>query len=286
MAQRIWLVDGWEDPWFEEQDSAHKVAFMYLVLGPNSRPSGLFVQSLKKMALALNTTPDHVEAVMADLIRDGKVERDPDRNLVWVVNACATNERIGMGPPVRKSISNDVQAHSESPLVDRFLNRYPTYGDPSPDPNPTLTQGLPNPPKHKHKQELPTKEPSTTGRPARERAPDELWDSLVAALDLAPDEITKQRRGKLNAAVKELRDVGATPAEVKRRARRYQREHPDWAFTEMALVGHWAALGGRKPVERLAVPDEPDTPRDPQALADGLAQVRSALAVRRNGGTP
>ena len=276
-SHRMWLVSGWEDPWFEEQDSAHKVAFMYLVLGPNVRPSGLFVQSLRPMAFALNTSVERIEAVMADFDRDGKVHRDEDRGLVWVVNKAAQTELAGMGPGVRTSIEKDVRQHSRSPLAALFVSRYPEYRvalpsheDPSSDPL-GVPPRVPPPvaPNLTHNQNQEPKRTSTT-KP-RERVPDDLWDALVAALDLEPDGITKSRRGKLNAALRDLREVGATPAEVTRRAKRYQREHPDWPFTENALASHWASLGSGKKV-RPATVVEPDddtvtVPPPPDALA-------------------
>lgn len=56
------------------------------------------------------------------------------------------------------------------------------------------------------------------------------------------EEMTEAERGKLNKAAKQLSDIGATPAEVRERARRYRERHPSWTLTDMALVKHWSSL--------------------------------------------
>lgn len=115
-------------------------------------------------------------------------------------------------------------------------------------------------------------------------ARDDLWDSLVDALELDPQGITKNRRGKLNTALKQLREVGATPDEVKRRAKRYRREHPDWAFTETALASHWASLAPAKK-RPAVVEDEPDveTVPPPPDLLRRLAGGTTTKEGHHNG---
>jgi hypothetical protein len=76
--------------------------------------------------------------------------------------------------------------------------------------------------------------------PARKR--DELFDALVAAWGVDPAELTDSARGALNRALKELRAVEATPAEVTVRVERYRRRHPKWEFTPTALAKFWASL--------------------------------------------
>lgn len=280
-SQRIWLASGWEDPWFEALDSAHKIAFMYLVLGPNARPSGLYVQSTRQMAHALATTPDKVDRVLDDFEADGKVLRDQPRGLVWVVGKAAISELCGLGPGIRRSIEKDVLQHSRSPLAGRFRERYPHLaGEPSARPSsggsaeasPGGLRPRPGPTPRRA-------EATSTGRPGAARKPDELWDALIDALNLDPAEITKTRRGRLNAALRDLREVGATPEELRLRAKRYRRIHPEWEFTETALAAHWASLTEKKrraPIERIADPD-PDPLRDDAVNAAGLAQLRAAV---------
>ena len=72
-----------------------------------------------------------------------------------------------------------------------------------------------------------------------ERAPDELWDALVAELGEA---VTKTEHGQRNGAIKEFRDVGATAADVHARCRAYRRKWPEMTLTAAALKKHWSSL--------------------------------------------
>jgi biotin operon repressor len=114
-------------------------------------------------------------------------------------------------------------------------------------------------------------EPKTLGpdRPTarKPKAPDELWDTLVAATGYAPE--TKSERGKWNRALKELRDLGATPEQVEARCREYQRRWPTMSLSPNALAGHWAALAQKSqvdprnapaPYRNIGPPPEPPEP--------------------------
>jgi hypothetical protein len=71
---------------------------------------------------------------------------------------------------------------------------------------------------------------------------DELFEALVDVVGWNTSELTKAARGKINAALKELRAVGATPAEIRARAQRYRRMHSGATLTPNALAAWWAAL--------------------------------------------
>lgn len=88
-----------------------------------------------------------------------------------------------------------------------------------------------------------TLEPQTLA--ARPR--DELFEAVAEACDIDWHDLTKSARGQLNRAVRELRAVDATPAEVHRRAAEYLRR---WAvdLTPTALAKHWPRLGTPAPV--------------------------------------
>jgi hypothetical protein len=96
----------------------------------------------------------------------------------------------------------------------------------------------------------------------RKRKPDPIFDAIVTATSTDPASMTKSARGALNKAAKELRDVGATPEDVARRARRYRERFPRAACTSSALVKHWPTLD--HDVERPPIPDEMSRWRRPE----------------------
>jgi len=78
------------------------------------------------------------------------------------------------------------------------------------------------------------------------RPRDELWDALVDSLKNEPE--TSSERGRWNAALKQLREAGATPREIKTRSEAYRRRYPDAALTPTALASNWGALRTRDPM--------------------------------------
>lgn len=90
------------------------------------------------------------------------------------------------------------------------------------------------------------------GKPARK--PDLIFEAVAEVCGVTVADLTKSARGELNAACKQLRDVEATPNQIKVRAVRYRREYPGASLTPSALAKHWAAFGGNsaRPVERPA----------------------------------
>ena len=65
---------------------------------------------------------------------------------------------------------------------------------------------------------------------------------MLAACGINGQTITKTGRGQVNAALKELREIGATPADIDAKAKVYRKTWPDASLTPSALVKHWAAL--------------------------------------------
>lgn len=71
---------------------------------------------------------------------------------------------------------------------------------------------------------------------------EQLWDTLCLVCKINSDEVTKTGRGELNSAVRELKDVGATPQEILRRSVAWKRQYPNIALTPSALKKHWGHL--------------------------------------------
>lgn len=105
----------------------------------------------------------------------------------------------------------------------------------------------------KHLAASPKKESSKT---------DELFEALAEACNIDWKQLTKTGRGQLNAATKELRDIGVTPDQVGPKADAYSKAYPDAALTPTALVKHWAGLGVRIRSKRASAWDTYDPPKE------------------------
>jgi hypothetical protein len=69
---------------------------------------------------------------------------------------------------------------------------------------------------------------------------DELWEALVVEMG---DVHTKTERGIRNTALKELRAIGASASDIRRRCQAYRVKWPRMSLTATALVKHWSSLG-------------------------------------------
>ena len=76
------------------------------------------------------------------------------------------------------------------------------------------------------------------------------FDVLAEVCGISTDNLTKSARGQLNRAAKELREVGATPDEIRSKAKAYLRKYPNAAITPTALTKHWSSFHTPGNVER------------------------------------
>lgn len=72
------------------------------------------------------------------------------------------------------------------------------------------------------------------------RPRDPIWDALIAAWGLDGRELTRIERDRINAAAKQLRDIGADPDEIPARKQMFQIQWPTITATMHAVVGRWA----------------------------------------------
>lgn len=129
----------------------------------------------------------------------------------------------------------------------------------------------------------------TTWRPLRERGEvsnpqpvenpkthqrDEIWDTLLEVCAIDAANLTTTARGAVNRAVKELKGVDATPAQVRGCAQTFRKLWPGIKLTPSALVKHWATASG---------PRHPSTPQAARALYDELSPQERHPSARPAG---
>lgn len=88
------------------------------------------------------------------------------------------------------------------------------------------------------------------GSQKRARKPDTIFDALVLACGLDPAGLTSSARGATNKAVKELREVDATPESILRVARAYQQKWPDLSMSPTSIAKHYPSLVGANTPKR------------------------------------
>lgn len=95
---------------------------------------------------------------------------------------------------------------------------------------------------------------------------DEVWEALIEVMGWNRNEITAPMRGILNRAVRDLKEVGATRAEIIRRAAVYADRFSGAVLTPTSLTKWWAEMG------RKAMPR--DMGADERRLQSSGAQVQ------------
>jgi hypothetical protein len=107
-----------------------------------------------------------------------------------------------------------------------------------------------------------------TRRPPAVRERDPLWDALAAELG---EPATQSERGRRNRALVELREVGATPEEIRRRCSLYRSRWPGVELTATALAANWSQLD--RPAPTRGVVSRDTLMRE---ALEGLAEERRA----------
>ena len=98
-----------------------------------------------------------------------------------------------------------------------------------------------------HKEQPPKSNPHkplATEKPSR-RKPDPIFDAVIEACGLDPSELTKSARGAANRAVKELRDIGASPEGIVARAKVHRQRWPHAECTPSSLSKNYAQLNAK-----------------------------------------
>ena len=71
---------------------------------------------------------------------------------------------------------------------------------------------------------------------------DEIFDALIEVCEINVEAITKTARGPINRAVKDLRDVEATPDSIRQVAKAYRKKWPEALITPVAISKQYATF--------------------------------------------
>lgn len=71
---------------------------------------------------------------------------------------------------------------------------------------------------------------------------DPIFETIAEVCGWDWHRLTKNERGKLNNATKQLRDIDATPDEIRAKAAAYRKTWPEMSLTPMALVNQYAQV--------------------------------------------
>ena len=124
-------------------------------------------------------------------------------------------------------------------------------------------------------------------RPAepKTRPTNPLWDVLV---EVFYEPTTKDERKLFGKIVHDLKEVGATPDDVRARVRQHGKTQSHWDLTPRALVTHWSQLGTEVSKNGTAESARRDAAQREAALEDERARNAAAmvhdLAQLRTGG--
>ena len=99
---------------------------------------------------------------------------------------------------------------------------------------------------------------------------DLLFEALAEVCGLDWARLTKTERGRLQAATKELRDVQATPEDIRGRAKQYAVVFKGAILTPQGLTGNWGLLAPKDAVGK------PLTKRSPEEQARLEAHLRAS----------
>lgn len=215
--------------------------------------------SARQVADMTHIDPRHVRRALRSLADKGVIGHVPgaavpgEGNVAPLVSLTPDDQP---GGPQTARGAGSVQTGQNPPA--RGANERPARGANEGQPGgPELRPPSEKYPEKKTSEKVSEGEPSPNGSGRR----DELFEAVCHATGIDWHDLTPAGRGPLNRAVKELRDVGATPDAVAARSNVYRMKFPDAALTPPALAKHWASCDPQTAGRQLAAP-----PPDRQAL--------------------
>ena len=225
--------------------------FFFLVLSqPGVSFCGVLALTIRRWAtLAKGSTIKSVTKAVEELQDARFVVVDWDTEELWIRSFVRWDGVLTGGPKVLTRMWGDFDLIASPALRTLFLAAVKS-DTPSDTPSDGVSRARPRasraasnhlPPATYHQPPSIAVVAEATPLSEQTRKPDPLWDALVAELGYQPE--TPSGRGPWNAALKQIRDAGATRPDVEARCAEYRRRWPDMSLTPPALAKHWAALG-------------------------------------------
>lgn len=189
------------------------------------------------LLLVMLSKPDGWRFTERNLAAECGVSRDQIRTAVdrLVETGYVVRERIIIdGRPVLETRVYDV------PLDEGRLSLPESVGNPDGrEPRPVS------------KTESSKTEVTPARRSSRER--DLLFEAVVDVCGQDARRLTSSERGRINRALKDLRDVGATPEQIRKAATKWQTTYPGARLTATAIAANWTTIVPPAEIDRCAI---------------------------------
>jgi hypothetical protein len=112
----------WTDPVTKKLPPLAKLLFVYLITNNHTHVSGIYYLPAVLVPHETGIDPDEADTLFDTLSSAGLVEKDADRELIWVKNMFKYQ---GAGEKNQRAAANHLGTLHNSPLVKEFLARYP-----------------------------------------------------------------------------------------------------------------------------------------------------------------
>lgn len=249
----------WRDNDFRSLSGFAQRVYLMLITQPDISSAGTLPLTIRRWSRYASDTPaDALSDALSELVRTAFIVIDEDAEELLVrkfvkwdggynnekrrpaIQAAANGVVSGR---IRAALAIELDALGVShDLADALPEGLPDSQPDSPRVVVTEVSTLHNPqPLNLNPETTCADEVAAKRRP---REDDPIWDALMAACNVDTAQISKSARGAYNGAVKQLKEIEATPAQVALRARKFTQQWPDVTLTPTALARRWSELNG------------------------------------------
>jgi hypothetical protein len=210
--------------WVLDAEISDRAVRLYAVLARHANAAGVAFPARATIARRLRCSTKSVDRALAELAAAGAVTVQPRFVEGRQTSSLYTLRAVEPGSVVRSPVS--------------------TRGD-----SPVPPGGVTAVPQNESQMNETTTAPAAPPRKA-----DVLFEALASVGGHDLSRLTRAERGRINAAAKQLRELGATPDDVTAARKVWVSLYPSARCTVMALVNHWSELQRSSPA-RAAGPN-------------------------------